>query len=191
MFMFFSKIKKDMRVREARLRLRSTDGALQAMDRMRIATDSIRQHVINKEWSEAFNKLGAGHANRPGSSGLQEYLGSLDIPRKLPSLLEFSKLISRPPGTPLTKRLHSMIVTWTMDIQRSPFNCRPPRAAQVDLPVSRSARPDVTRAHMAVEAPHFIVNKHLKEASGALPERFQVNTPARNMLLPARGGSTE
>ena len=184
----FGLIKKDMRLGQARFRIRSADGRLHSMDRMRVATNSIRRHVINRDWSEAFNKLGAGSENRPSASSLQEYCPAGPVPRALPSLAEFSELISRSAHTENSRRLHNMIMSGTLQLQRAPLDARPPHAAQVDLPQSLSASAPDSRVQVAAQAPYATVNKYLMDEDRATPRRLQGERPALNVML-ARPGA--
>ena len=179
----FRLIKRDMRLGEARHRMRSADGRLQPLDRMRLATDSIRRHIVNRDWSQDFNKLGAGSDNRPLSSSLQEYCPAGPVPRALPSLAEFSDMISRPAHTQISRRLHNMIMSGTLQLQNAPMDAQPPRAAQIDLPQSLAASAGANREQMAEQAPHVIVNRYLMEEDRATPRRLQGDLPARNVML--------
>ena len=183
----FGLIKKDMRLGQARHRTRSADGRLQSMDRMRVATNSIRRHVINRDWSEAFSKLGAGSDNRPSASSLQEYCPAGPIPRALPSIAEFAELVSRSAHTSNSTRLHNMIMSGTLQLQRAPLDARPPHAAQVHLPESLSASAPDTRARVAAQAPYVTVNRYLMEEDRTTPRRLQGERLALNVMLTPSG----
>ena len=119
----FGRVKKDMRLGEARHRVLAADGRMQPLDRMRIATDSIRRHVINKDWSSSFNKLGAGSDNCPRATSVREHCEAESIPRALPSLAEFAELIGRPAHTDVTHRLHNHFIGSTLALQRALMHC--------------------------------------------------------------------
>ena len=179
----FGLVKRDMRLGEARHRVRAEDGRLQPLDRMRIATQSIRRHVINKDWSGFFNKLGAGSDDVPSATSLLEYCSGEPVPRALPTLAEFAELIGRPAHTSVTRRLHNMIIGATLNLQHAPPHAQPPAAAQVALPVSLAASEAVSRAQMAAADPHVTLNKFLMDADLPGPRRLHANMPARNLVL--------
>ena len=179
----FGLLKRDIRLGEARHRTRSVDGRLEFADRIRLVTNSIRRHVINTDWSESFNKLGAGSDNRPQCSSLQEYLPVGDVPPALPSLAEFAELIARPVHTQATRRLHNMIMSGTLQLARSPIDTIPHHAAHVDLPLSLPASVAPTRAYMGAQAAHVTVNRFLVEDDLPTPRRLQGHSPALNVLL--------
>jgi hypothetical protein len=125
----FHPLKKDMRSEEARQRIASASGSIPGPMWMQISTSSIRTEVINRDWSAAFNKLGAGVDNRPSASALQAYLSPGDIMPALPSLEEFAELIGRPAHTDVTARIHRMIISATLRLRASSLATRPPHAA--------------------------------------------------------------
>ena len=179
----FGLVKKDMRLGEARLRVRSADGRLQPLDRMRVATSSIRRHVINKDWSGFFNKMGAGNDNTPTATSLLEYCHGQPIPPALPTLAEFAEVIGRPAHTAVTRRLHNMIIGATLELQRAPPHALPPVAAQVALPAAMEASAGVSRAQMATTAPHVTLNRFLMDCDRTTPRRLDGHGLARNHVL--------
>ena len=179
----FGRVKKDMRLGEARHRVLAADGRVQPMDRMRIATDSIRRHVINRDWSSSFNKLGAGSDNCPRATSVREHCIADPIARALPSMVEFAELVGRPAHTALTRRLHNHIIGTTLALQQAPLEALPPVAAHVDLPVSLAAMEEVDRAQMEARPPHVTLNRFLDEADRPMVRELNFHHPARNHML--------
>ena len=145
----FGLVKKEMRLGEARQRVLSGDGKLMPFDRMQIATNSIRRHVINKDWSASFNKLGAGSENRPTAASLLQYCDVEPVLPALPSLAEFAELVCRPAHTEVTRRLHHQIIGGALELAGAPHDALPGHAAEIDLPESFAASAAVSREEMA------------------------------------------
>ena len=179
----FGIVKKDMRLDEARHRVQSADGRMQLLDRMRISTNSIRRHVINKDWSNLFNRLGAGSDNPPTATSLRDHCRGEPIQPALPTLVEFGELIGRPVQTPLTRRLHNMIIGTALDVGRLPVHAVPPVAAQVVLPPSMEAAAQVSRAELAAAPPVMTLNKFLMDSYLEAPRRLGAHSPARNLVV--------
>ena len=183
----FGLVKKEMRLGEARQRVLSADGKLLLLDRMQIATNSIRRHVINKDWSAFFNKLGAGPDTPPTSTSLRRYCGAEPILPALPSLAEFAELICRPAHTAVTRRLHHQIMASALELGQAPHGALPPHAAEIALPESAAASAAVSHVDMAATPSHVTLTRFLEAADlPSVPELNQ-HLPARNLVLAAPG----
>ena len=135
----FGVLKKDMRLEELRRREASLTGTVERRERMQFATSCIRRTVINRDWSEAFNKLGYGNLHRPSTSHMQRYLPVGEIVPALPTLAEFADLISRPAHTEVTQRLHRMCTRAALDLLHAAPAASPAAGAHLPLPVSAAA----------------------------------------------------
>lgn len=136
----FGPLKADMRLEEMRVRGRHPHGRLDAGDGLAAAAQCIRRTVVNRDWSAAFDRLGAAPAREVRyASSLHEYLSDDVSQPALPSLAEVAEITGRPPATHATKVLHSLLVRPSLLLARRPADEPPKRGAHVALPRSRSA----------------------------------------------------
>lgn len=182
----FGPIKKDMRLEELRTRESSASGVVVRSQRMRFAASSIRRTIINRDWAAAFNKLGYGNSHRPAASQLQQYLPEGDIEPALPTLEQFSELISRPAHTTVTQRLYRMCMRAALDLANAPVDADPPAGANVRLPLSADATPATTTADYRLQDPDRILARFLNDLDEEAPVLSE-RRPARNVFLDKHG----
>ena len=182
----FGVIKKDMRLEELKRREASDGGAVASRERMKFATSSIRRAVINRDWSAAFNKLGYGSSHHPSGFHLQEYIPRSDIEPALPTLVEFADLISRPPHTEITQRLHRMCMRAVLDLASSPIDARPAAGANIPLPHSASATPATSRVDYEHQDAEDVLRRFLEDQEQE-PPALSGMRPARNLFIDKHG----
>ena len=182
----FGSLKKEMRLQEVRSRESSTTGSLARRERIGFAASSIRRIIINRDWSEAFEKLGYGNSNRPSGSHLQEYLHPEDIEPALPTLAQFADLISRPARTEITKRLHRMCMRAALDLVHAPLDAVPPTGADIVLPDSAIATPAPARADYEHQSADDVLRRFLHEQDVRAPS-LSGGGPARNVFMNKHG----
>jgi hypothetical protein len=141
----FWRLKRELREAEARARLAAETGQIAPGQWMKMATTMIRRHIVNRDWSDSFHRLGAGDTTSCLSSHLGQYLGDYDIVPALPSLAEFARLINRPAHSEITKRLHHSMMSAVLGVRRLPLTARPVRSATYFLPTSIPASVPETR----------------------------------------------
>ena len=181
----FGPLKKEMRLEEARQRINSERGELAVLQRMKIATSSIRKHVVNRDWARAFEKLGAGDANRARCSSLSDYMPPDEIVPALPTLQEFSEIIQRPAHTSITKRLHRMMVSGALELEKEPLDTLPHRAAQVVLPAGLPAQPARRREELSAEDSGVLIDRFLTEGDRVVSRLSGVGLARIHFITPS------
>ena len=182
----FGAIKKDIRLEELRRREASATGVIARRERLSFATASIRRTVVNRDWTRAFDKLGYGSSHRPSASSLQPYLTDGDIEPALPTLEEFSELISRAPHTFVTQRLHRMCIRAAVDLSNAPLDATPPVGARVPIPDSASASPPNTTAQFQHWNAADVLERFLHDQDHPAPSLSR-GGPARNFFIDRHG----
>ena len=141
----FGRLKGELRQTEARTRANSAHGQIVPGQWIKLATTVIRREIINRDWSPCFARLGVGETCLDLSTPVAELLAGKEIRPALPTRAEFALLISRPPHSDVTRRLHASIVGHALSIQRLPIHSRPPHSASYDLPASAPAAEHASR----------------------------------------------
>ena len=177
----FGVLKKDMRLEELRRREASMTGVIQRRERMEFATSCIRRTVVNRDWSEAFNKLGYGNSHRPSTSHMQRFIPVGDIAPALPTLAEFADLISRPAHTEVTQRLHGMCTRAALDLFHAGPAASPAAGAHLPLPVSAAASRISARNDYQHQDADDILGRFLHDQDHA-PAALSGHGPARNFF---------
>ena len=178
----FGIAKKDIRIEDSKHRWATDTGEIPRLDRMQIATNSIRKHVVNRDWSAAFEKLGAGTENRPTSSSLSKYLPPGDITPALPTLQEFADLIGRAPHTGVTQRIYRMIMSGTLELRNQDLAATPRRAATMDLPTSVAAEVAVSQQELQSRESELIIDDFLQD-NHLPPAVLNAHRLARNHFI--------
>lgn len=159
----FGVVKKDIRIEESRSRLASDHGGLSRLERMRIATNSIRRHLVNSDWSSAFEKLGAGQENRPTSARVTKYVPPGEITPALPTLQEFADMIARNPHTDTTQRLYRMVISATLDVKKRTLTDGPRAGARIELPFAAPSHRRMSNVQMQTMSSHAVIDEFLAD----------------------------
>ena len=156
-------------------------GVILRRERMEFATSCIRRTVVNRDWSEAFNKLGYGNSHRPSTSHMQRFIPVGDIAPALPTLAEFADLISRPAHTEVTQRLHGMCTRAALDLFHASPAANPAAGAHLPLPVSAAASRISARNDYQHQDADDILGRFLHDQDHA-PAALSGHGPARNFF---------
>ena len=176
----FATLKAELRSAEARARLQSPTGIISSGDWMRMATSAIRRCVINRDFSSLFRRLGTAESPDEFGSGVKQYLGDVVITPRLPTIVEFARLISRPSESPNTRALHAMAVGSLLRVKASSLDTQPPAGAVVDLPTSLPAFPLPSKRRLLESASDADCLENVLDQFQAAPPVLHAFRPARN-----------
>ena len=129
----FGELKGRMRVAQTAVRVGTATGSMDAGSWVDVTAAAIRHVLVDRDWSDAFTKLGTGSSDQLRDQ-LQEYVLPADVIPRLPSLEQFAALVNRPAHTDVTRRVYNMIMGQHLAVRRLTGACLPPRGARVDLP---------------------------------------------------------
>jgi hypothetical protein len=180
----FAELKSRIRSRQCALRLSSTNATVNVGAWIDVNAKSIREVIVERDWEEAFAKLGAGDNVQDLNSEIKKYVSPEEIIPALPTKAEFARLVNRPVHTPITAKLHTMVVGSFLDVQGLPLHASPAPGAFVDLSdlpaASKRERPEP-----AAGAPwDDVFRKYMRRRSAdASPLEF-IGAPAKNVTLP-------
>ena len=183
----FKALKSDFREAQARARLRDSTGQIRRGQWMTMATSVIRRQVINVDWSTLFQRLGGGEACDNLTSDVAKYVRGAPILPALPTLAEFARLIGRPVGTEITRRLHASVVGHALAVKHMPPDGRPVRSGTYHVPVARPAEPRPSRRALAEGEDFSEVCQRVLQVAQDLPVLHYGFSQARNWHATAAG----
>ena len=135
----FGELKQRIRVAQTALRMSASSGSLDIGSWINGTADAIRHVLVDRDWSDAFAKLGTGCSDELRSQ-LRQYVAPSDLVPRLPTLEQFAAMVNRPAHTDVTRKVYKMIMGQHLAVSRMPGVAMPPRGAHVHLP-------DVPAAH--------------------------------------------
>ena len=147
---------------------------------MRMAALAIRRCIVNRDFTHCFRRLGVGESCDVIAGSVKDYLGDVNITRRLPTLAEFARLINRPADSANTRSLHMMTVGSALGVKGSALHTCPPSGAALDLPVSLPAQPLPSRRRLLEAVPEDVALHRVVEQAQAEPTLLHPFRPARN-----------
>ena len=98
-------------------------------------TASAAKSVLSKtDWSDKFDKVGAGINYGPVRPDIQKYVGAELVYPELPLLRDFAAMVSRVVHTEGTRELHQGLMQPAIRVRDLASNSMPRRGAIVELP---------------------------------------------------------
>lgn len=131
----FGELKKLMRIEQSNAHIRAADGVADLGQWLQVNADAVRQVIVTRSWSDAFDKLGFGDNLQGLHGNLQRYITAASAEPALPTLGEFALLLRRAPHSEITQQLHRAIVGSVLTLLRLHPLAVPPGGARVELPV--------------------------------------------------------
>ena len=150
------------------------------------ATKAAKSTIVDRDWSDDFDKLGLGLRLEGLRPQLQRYLGDFPVRPRLPRSFELARLLHRVPGAENVVRLHKALMHPLIRIRDLPDDARPPAARQhdiPDLPPSRKRSAEGPLAHRPVRArlQAFVRGQVPHDGLGGIvgPAAVQISVPHR------------
>jgi len=112
-------------------------------------TKAAKETIVERDWSDAFDRLGLGIRWGRLRPQIQQYLGDVPLIPTLPKSAEFAVMIHRVAGTENVQKLHKALVRPAIRVRDLP-------ADAVPVPARLHAIPDVlpSRRRGAIAGPH-------------------------------------
>jgi hypothetical protein len=180
----YSELKSLIRSGQCALRLSSPNATANVGAWIEVNARAIREVIVDRDWQDAFAKLGAGDSVHGMNSELQRYVPAEDVIPSLPTVVQFARMVNRPAHTEVTVRLHTMVVGGFLDLQQLPLHTAPGPGAMVHLPYLPAASKRA-RTEPAHDAPwEDVVRKYLRRRPSVVGDLDIRLGPAKNLTLP-------
>ena len=180
----FGELKERLRASQTTLRTTTEKGAMEVGSWITVTAEAIRHVLVERDWTEAFSKLGAGTSDDALGTELRSYVSSSDVRPCLPTLAQFAKVVSRAAHTENTRRVHAMIMGAHLHVSRLPPGATPRSGAIIDLPIVASASKRKPSDHVAHMAWEDAILEHLDKRPKTSGTRPHGRDAARHVSMP-------
>ncbi len=178
----FHELKSRIRSHQSFLRCSSATGTLNVGDWVSCFAAGVRDVVVNRSWEDAFDKMGLGANLNDMAGNLRRLIDPDSVTPRLPTLVEFGRLVNKRPDTILFRRMHENIMRPFLQVRAEPLGALPPRGALVPLPDLPAAR---KRPTPEVEARSWddVLEWHLHRTAPQLHTQPHGRAPAVNRRI--------
>lgn len=156
----YAELKKNIRAVLAQQEADDPTRARYTGDWILPTSSAVRRVLCRTDWSNVFNRVGAGIHLRPLRKAVENYIGERPVYPELPRLRQFATLLNRVAHTDNTRALHQAFMQQAMRVRDCGGEQSPPRGERVILPDLLPAVPRGDAAIPVVEF-HDVLRQHI------------------------------